>query len=59
MIERLDVHNFKRFARLSVRMRSLTVLTGLNGSGKSTLLQSLLLIRVGRYSVSLFLTGVH
>jgi predicted ATPase len=45
MIEELSVRNFKRFGQLSVRMSSLTVLTGLNGSGKSTLLQSLLLIR--------------
>lgn len=45
MIEELGIHNFKRFAQLSVRMAPLTVLTGLNGSGKSTLLQSLLLVR--------------
>jgi predicted ATPase len=45
MIEKLEIHNFKKFSRLSVLLKPLTVLTGLNGSGKSTLLQSLLLLR--------------
>jgi predicted ATPase len=37
MIEELSVRNFKRFAQMSVRMSSLTVLTGLNGSGLPSL----------------------
>lgn len=45
MIQRLRIRHFKRFADLSLSLRSLTVLAGLNGTGKSTLIHALLLVR--------------
>jgi predicted ATPase len=43
LIGSVDISAFKRFSRLHLDLRQLTVLTGLNGSGKSTVIQALLL----------------
>lgn len=45
MIERLTLHNLKRFRDASFAFANLTVLTGANGGGKSSLLQAVLLAR--------------
>lgn len=45
MITALEVENFKRFAKIALPLRPMTVLTGLNGTGKSTLIQAMLLAR--------------
>ncbi|MFI5488952.1 DUF3696 domain-containing protein [Micromonospora echinaurantiaca] len=45
MISHVSITNFKRFTRLDLPLRPLTVLTGLNGAGKSTVIQALLLGR--------------
>lgn len=45
MIRRLDVTGFKRFARCSLALAPVTVLTGTNGAGKTSVIQSLLLAR--------------
>ncbi|PTA43153.1 DUF3696 domain-containing protein [Micromonospora sp. RP3T] len=45
MIERIRIQNFKRFGRVDLPLRKMTVLTGTNGAGKSTLIQALLLVR--------------
>lgn len=44
MISQLNVSNFKCARELEVRLRPLTLLSGLNGSGKSTVLQALGLV---------------
>lgn len=45
MITGINIRNFKCFESLDLRLRPLTVLTGINGAGKSTVLQALLLAR--------------
>jgi predicted ATPase len=45
MIERLRLQNFKCFADQKLRLKPLTLFTGVNGMGKSTTLQALLLLR--------------
>lgn len=45
MIEELRLQNFKCFADQKLRLKPLTLLTGVNGMGKSTTLQALLLLR--------------
>lgn len=45
MISTLGLRNFKRFRTVDLRLRPMTVLTGLNGTGKSTSIQALLLAR--------------
>jgi predicted ATPase len=45
MITELHIINFKSHADSLLRLKPLTVLTGLNGSGKSSVIQSLLLLR--------------
>src|SRR5216683_4689290 len=45
MITRLDIENFKAFARQSLPFGNLTLLAGLNGMGKSSAIQVLLLLR--------------
>lgn len=45
MLEYIGLHNFKSAHNLSVRLASLTVLTGLNGSGKSSVLQAIALLK--------------
>lgn len=45
MISGLTIRNFKCFASLDLRLRPLTVLTGVNGGGKSTVVQGLLIAR--------------
>lgn len=45
MIKRLDVTGFKRFAKCSLALAPLTVLTGTNGAGKTSVIQALLLAR--------------
>jgi predicted ATPase len=45
MITNLRLENFKCFEQRQLRLRPLTVLSGLNGTGKSTVFQSLLLLR--------------
>jgi predicted ATPase len=45
MIRELHLRNFKCFEDQKIRLRPLTLLTGLNGTGKSSVLQSLLLLR--------------
>ena len=44
MLNRIKIRNFKCFDSLSLRIGSLTLLSGFNASGKSTALQSLLLL---------------
>ncbi len=45
MLESLYITNFKGFRSLELRLRPLTLLSGLNGMGKSSVLQSMLLLR--------------
>jgi hypothetical protein len=45
MISGLTIRNFKCFASLDLRLKPLTVLTGVNGAGKSTVVQALLIAR--------------
>lgn len=45
MLNQLTLHNFKCFAKASIRLAPLTLLTGVNGTGKSSVIQSLLLLR--------------
>ena len=45
MLRRLDIENFKCYAKTSVELGGLTVLAGVNGAGKSTIIQALLLVR--------------
>jgi predicted ATPase len=45
VITGLEIENFKRFRRIAVELRGMSVLTGLNGTGKSSLIQSLLVAR--------------
>ena len=45
MISKLRLKNFKCFEDEKLRLRSLTLLSGLNGMGKSTIIQALLLLR--------------
>nr|WP_062338890.1 DUF3696 domain-containing protein [Herbidospora sakaeratensis] len=59
MITKLGIRNFKRFLTLSLRLRPLTVLTGLNGAGKSTLVQSLLLARQAAYRTELDVVALN
>lgn len=49
MITNLYVQNFKSLKEIDLKMRHLTLLTGLNGSGKSSLIQVLLLLRQSKY----------
>lgn len=46
MIRRLDIQGFKRFAKCSIEMAPLTVLTGTNGAGKTSTIHALLLARL-------------
>lgn len=48
MLTELSVTNFKAFASMSLRMRRLTVLTGLNNAGKSSVIQAILLSELAR-----------
>lgn len=45
MLKQLTLRNFKCFAKASLRLAPLTLLTGVNGTGKSSVIQSLLLLR--------------
>lgn len=45
MISRITIENFKRFPRLDLETRRLTVLTGSNGGGKTSVLHAVLLAR--------------
>jgi predicted ATPase len=45
MLSRLSIQNFKRFRKLELGLRPLTVLTGTNGGGKTSVIHSLLLAR--------------
>ena len=45
MLKRLDIENFKCYAKTSVEFGGLTVLAGANGTGKSTIIQALLVVR--------------
>lgn len=45
MLRRLDIENFKCYAKSSVELGGLTVLAGANGTGKSTIIQALLVVR--------------
>lgn len=45
MLERIRLVNFKAARDLDIRVRPLTLLTGLNGSGKSTVLQALAAVK--------------
>ncbi len=45
MIDQISLENFKCFESQALKVRMLTLLTGLNGMGKSSVLQSLLLLR--------------
>lgn len=45
MLERLDLSNFKCFARLELDFAPVTLLCGLNGMGKSSAIQALLVLR--------------
>lgn len=44
MINRVDLHDFKCFERLSLPLANLTLLSGTNASGKSSVLQALALL---------------
>ena len=45
MLKRMDLTNFKCYAKASVPFGGLTVFSGANGAGKSTIIQALLLMR--------------
>ncbi|NOV01920.1 AAA family ATPase [Paenibacillus planticolens] len=45
MISKLHLQNIKCFQDQEIKLKPLTLLTGLNGAGKSTVIQSLLLLR--------------
>ena len=45
MIQNIFLSNFKLHNQTDVKMRGLTILTGMNGMGKSSIIQSLLLLR--------------
>ena len=45
MINELVIKNLKSFDKLTLTLKSLTVLAGINGAGKSTIIQSLRLLR--------------
>lgn len=45
MIDSMRLRNFKAFRELELRLRPLTLLTGVNAAGKSTIIQSLALVR--------------
>lgn len=61
MLENIELQNFKSAHDLKVKLKPLTVLTGLNGSGKSTVLQAIALLkqslRAGVASQELLLQG--
>ena len=61
MLNRLDLHDFKRFDLLKLPLASLTLLSGANASGKSSVLQSLVLLhqtmRDHEWSSRLLLNG--
>ncbi|RKG94954.1 AAA family ATPase [Corallococcus carmarthensis] len=44
-LRKLSLTNFKRFRKLEIDLRDLTVLTGINGGGKTSILHSLILAR--------------
>lgn len=44
-LQSLHLQNFKCFENQLLRLRPLTLLSGLNGTGKSSVIQSLLLLR--------------
>ncbi|MER7444558.1 DUF3696 domain-containing protein [Micromonospora avicenniae] len=45
MISRIELHNFKAFRHLDLRLAPLTMLSGVNAVGKSTIIQALALLR--------------
>ena len=45
MIDKLQIINFKCFKELQLKLRKITLLTGINGMGKSSIIQTLLLLR--------------
>lgn len=45
MLSEFSIKNFKCFDDISLKLRPLTVLTGINGTGKSSFIQALLLLR--------------
>ena len=63
MLTELKLSNFKRFERLKLPLRGLTLLSGLNSMGKSTIIQSLLLLRQaferGHLDKGIFLNGLY
>jgi predicted ATPase len=58
MINLLRLINFKRFEDESLKLKPLTLLSGLNGTGKSSTLQSLLLLRQSYQQGLLQTTGL-
>lgn len=63
MLTELELRNFKRFERMKLPLRGLTLLSGLNSMGKSTIIQSLLLLRQsferGHLDNGIFLNGLY
>lgn len=50
MIQNIFLSNFKLHSQTNLKMRGLTILTGMNGMGKSSIIQSLLLLRQSFFS---------
>jgi predicted ATPase len=59
VLDSLKIENFKIFRDLDLKLRPLTVLTGLNSGGKSTVLQALLLASLARRSHNVALNGPY
>jgi predicted ATPase len=61
VIDRFEIHGFKRFSNQGFRFAPLTVLAGLNGAGKTSLIHALLLTRQAASSNSriIQLNGPH
>lgn len=61
MLTQIDLHYFKCFELLKLRLQPLTLLSGANASGKSTVLQALVLLhqtmREQEWSIRLLLNG--
>jgi predicted ATPase len=57
MIDRLLIKGFKRFNDTPLKMRALTVLTGVNGAGKTSVIHALLLMREATQKRAVMLSG--
>jgi predicted ATPase len=59
MITEISLIGFKSFLNRSLKLRQLTVLTGLNSSGKSSIIQALLILEKAKRSESSILLDGH